>query len=133
MKSFDKRKGYALIGAMMFLLLVTIMWLSVTRLMAANLRMEKHLKAQKEYYDGSIRALSWGLTLCQTGRPTGVTTSTSKSWKVRVGADGLQTYVIKYERIPPTSMGFWPVYNYRVTTRPATGADAALPWAPTHF
>jgi len=119
---------------MMFLLLVLIMWMGVTRQMGTNLRLEKHLQAQQSYYDGSVRALSWGLTLSETGYP--YTGYSSKSYWVPVGEDGLEKFVITYRRKSPY-MTFFPfrmLYNYEVTARPfVAGADDGVQRAPNTF
>ncbi|MFA5293680.1 MAG: hypothetical protein WC496_11705 [Phycisphaerae bacterium] len=134
MKKKYRYKGYALAGTMMFLLLVLIMWMGVTRQMGTNLRLEKHLQAQKTYYDGSVRALSWALTLSETGYP--YTGFASKSYWVPVGEDGDEKYVITYTRKSDyfTLFPFKWLYNYTVTVRPfVAGSDDGIQRAPNTF
>lgn len=106
---------------MVFLLIVMIMWLGVTRQIGMYLRMEKAFQSQQVYYDGSVRAISWGLTLLETGLPP----SDPYSCTVQVGRDGSLPFVITFEEVAPL--------NYRVTTRPADGGDYSLPQAPETF
>jgi len=121
MRNSRKNKGNALAGTMMFLLLVMIMWLGVTRQMATYLRMEKNFQAQKTYNDCCIRAASWGLALLETGVPSG----NPYSCRLQVGDETLQSYVLTFEL---TSLN-----NYRVTARPAVSEDDSLPDAPSTF
>jgi hypothetical protein len=135
MKYSHRNKGYALAGAVMFLLLVVIIWTGVTRQIGTNLRMENHFQAQKSYYDGSIRALSWGLKLCETGYPPMAMFQFTKPYWVPVGTDGQQKFVITYERISPFFNPFPTLaYNYRVTARPfVEGSDDSIQRAPDTF
>jgi hypothetical protein len=121
----------------MFLLLVMIMWMGVTRQIGTNLNVEEHLQTQKSYYDGCIRALSWGLTLSETGYPPMGFLEFTKSYWVLVGADGQQKFVITYERKAPY-WDFGPpfkwLYNYDVTARPfVSGTDDSIAQAPNSF
>ena len=118
MKRYYRHKGFALAGAIMFLLLVMIMWLSVTRQIGTNLNVEEHLQTQKAYYNGCIRALAWGLTLCETGCPQGDT----YSCKMQVSS---QAYVVTFSKITG--------HTYDVTARPAETGDESLPDAPKTF
>ena len=138
MKYSRRNKGYALAGTMIFLLIVMIMWISVPRQMDTNLMLENHLQAQNEYYQGSIRALSWGLKLCETGYP--YTGYSSTSYWVPVGTDSQQKFVITYERLSPyvKLISQYPyfelLYNYNVTARPfVEGTDDSIQQAPSTF
>jgi hypothetical protein len=116
-----KQKGNALAGTMMFLLLVMIMWLGVTRQMGTYMRMEKNFQTQKSFYDGSVRAMSWGLTLLETGDPP----SNPYSCRLQVGGESWQNFVITFEEISSL--------NYRITARPAESGDESLPSVPATF
>jgi hypothetical protein len=122
MRKHYKQKGNALAGTMMFLLLVMIMWLGVTRQMATYLRIEKNFQVQQAFNDGPVRAMSWALTLLETGNPP-ATPGNPYSCRVQVGS--LHTYVITYEE---TSQD-----NYMITARPVVSGDEALPSAPLTF
>ncbi|MGA2914651.1 MAG: hypothetical protein ABSE89_01335 [Sedimentisphaerales bacterium] len=135
MKNYYRNKGFALAGAIMFLLLVMIMWIGVTRQLGTNLDIEEHIQNQKAYYDGCGKAISWGLTLCETGYP--YTGTASKSYWVQIDS---QKYVIVYDRIQPylEIISHFPffrvVYNYEVTARPyVTGSDDSIRAAPNSF
>jgi Tfp pilus assembly protein PilX len=124
MTKICKQKGNALAGTMMFLLLVMIMWLGVTRQMATYMRMEKNFQTQKEFNDGPVRAMSWALTLLETGNPP-ATPGNPYSCTLQAGSGSLHTYVITYEE---TSHD-----NYRITARPAVSGDESLPVVPQTF
>jgi hypothetical protein len=121
MRNRRKNTGNALAGTMMFLLLVMIMWLGVTRQMGTYLRMEKNFQAQNTYYDCCIRASSWGLALLETGVPP----SNPYSCRLQVGQDTLRTFVLTFELTSPD--------NYRITARPAVSEDDSLPDVPPTF
>ncbi len=119
MKDYRRHRGYALIGAMMFLLIVMIMWLGVTRQMGTYLRMEKNLQLQKSYYDDSrIRALAWGLTLLETGYPPTAPYS-CKMWV------GQTRFVLTFAKTSG--------YRYIVTARSFGSGDISQPNAPSTF
>lgn len=117
------KKGFALIGTMIFLMLVLIMWMSVPRLTATNLRMAKYLTTDKEYNESALRAVSWGLTLLETGHPSG------SSYSCRMKLNPTTTYVVTYTRTQKIGGS----RHYIVTARPAAGTDSSLPPAPSHF
>jgi hypothetical protein len=121
MKNRCRHTGHALAGTMMFLLIAMIMWLSVTRQLGTYLRMEKSSQSLQLYNDTTIRALSWGLTLLETGLPP----SNPYSCKMRVGRNSLQTFVVSFIRTSNL--------HYTVTARPADGGDDSLPEAPENF
>jgi len=121
MKNRCRHNGYALAGTMMFLLIVMIMWLGVTRQIGIYLRMEKNFQSQRLYNDTTLRALSWGLSLLETGLPP----SNPYSCRMQVGQDSLQTFVVTFEEIS--------ALNYRATARPAESGDESLPEAPDTF
>lgn len=121
MKNNGRHTGYALAGTMMCILIITIMWLGVVKQIGSYLRIEKSFQQQQDYYDGCICALSWGLTLLETGLPP----ANPYSCTVHVGRDGSQLFVITFEET--TSL------NYTVTTRPADSGDFSLPPAPENF
>jgi hypothetical protein len=123
MKNRCRHNGHALAGTIMFLLIVMIMWLGVTRQIGTYLRMEKNFQSQRLYNDIALRALSWGLTLLETGKPS----TNPYSCRMQVGRDSLQTYVVTFEEIPPDSN------NYKVITRPADSGDSFLPEVPDTF
>jgi hypothetical protein len=118
MKNRRRHNGYALAGTMMFLLIVMIIWLSVTRQIGTYLRVEKHFQLQKSYY----RTLYWGLELLKTGLPP----YGGYSCRVQVGEEGRpQTFVITFNEIS--------ALNYRIVARPADSGDSLLPEAPPTF
>ncbi len=121
MKNDKKQTGYALAGTMMCILIITIMWLGVVKQIGSYLRIEKSFQQQQDYYDGCVRALSWGLTLLETGLPP----TNPYSCTVQVGRDGTQSFVITFEETTPL--------NFSVSTRPANSGDFALPPAPENF
>ena len=121
MRNCCSHNGYALAGTMMFLLIVMIMWLGVTRQIGIYLRMEKNFQSQRLYNDTALRALSWGLSLLETGLPPG----NPYSCRMQVGQDSLQTFVVTFEEIS--------ALNYRATARPAESGDESLPEAPDTF
>jgi len=118
MKNCHRHNGYALAGTIMFLMIVMIIWLGVTRQIGTYLRVERHFQLQKSSY----RALYWGLALLKTGLPP----LDGYSCKVQVGEQGKpQTFVITFNE---TS-----VLNYSVIARPANDGDSLLPNAPPTF
>jgi hypothetical protein len=121
MRNCCRHNGYALAGTIMFLLIVMIMWLGVTRQIGTYLRMEKNFQSQRSYCDKCLRALSWGLSLLETGLPP----SNPYSCRMQVGRDSLQTFVVTFEEIS--------ALNYRVAARPADSEDSSLPEAPETF
>lgn len=121
MRNCCRHNGYALAGTMMFLLIVMIMWLGVTRQIGTYLRMEKNFQSQRLYNDTALRALSWGLSLLETGLPP----SNPYSCRMQVGQDSLQTFVVTFEEIS--------ALNYRATARLAESGDESLPEAPDTF
>ena len=121
MKKISRNSGHALFGTLVFLLLVMIIWLGVARQVATCIRIEKNFQAQKSYYDTCIRALSWGLSLLETGIPP----SDPYSCKVLVGENNSQTFVVTFTKITDL--------NYTVTARPAELSDELLPSAPETF
>lgn len=116
----SRRKGYALAGAIIFLLLVMIMWLGVSRELMANINIEENFQSQKSYYNGNMRALAWGLTLLQTGYPNG------DEYSCKVVLEDNQEYVINFKKTTG--------HNYEVTARSlVAGQDDDVPSAPDSF
>jgi hypothetical protein len=113
--------GYALVGTMIFLLVATIMWLSVTRQIGTHLRMEKNNQSLQLYNDTALRALSWGLALMETGLPP----SNPYACKMLIGRDELQMFVVEIRRNASL--------RYTLTARPAVSGDELLPDAPYSF
>ncbi len=97
------------------------MWLGVVKQIGTYLRIEKSFQQQQNYYDGCVRALSWGVTLLETGLPP----ANPYSCTVQVGSDSSQSFVITFEQTADL--------NYTVTARPADTGDFALPAAPENF
>jgi hypothetical protein len=120
-KNYCRHNGNALAGTIMFLIIVMIMWLSVTRPLGMYLRMEKNFQAQSLYNDTACRALSWGLALLETGLPP----ANPYSCRVQVGRDTPQTFVVTFTEISSL--------NYKVAARPADSGDSLLPAAPSTF
>jgi len=121
MRKPSRNSGHALFGTLVFLLIVMILWLGVARQVATCARIEKNFQSQQSYYDSSIRALSWGLALLETGIPP----SDPYSCKMLVGQDNSQTFVVTFTKLTDL--------NYTVTARPAELSDELLPSAPDTF
>lgn len=120
-KNCCRYNGYALAGTLVFLLIVMIMWVGVTRQIGTCLRMEKNFQSQGLYNDTAGRALSWSLSLLETGLPP----NNPYSCRMQVGRDSLQTFVVTFTEIS--------ALNYTVTARPANDGDSFLPQVPDTF
>ena len=64
-----RRGGHALVGTMIFLVLVMMLWAAAYQQTASHVRAEKTLRVRAEKADSVKRAMAWCLSLLETGRP----------------------------------------------------------------
>ncbi len=64
-----ERRGHALIGTTIFLVLAMLLWAAVYQQTASHLRVEKACRVHAEGRVGIQRATAWGLSLLETGQP----------------------------------------------------------------
>ena len=64
-----ERRGHALIGTTIFLVLAMLLWAAVYQQTAGHLRVEKACRVHAERRAGLQRATAWALTLLETGEP----------------------------------------------------------------
>ena len=113
--------GHALIGTMVFIVLAMLLWAAVYAQMASALRIEKACKLRLDQAKGPVRAMAWGLSLLETGKPPCNPYSCKVSFN---GQPGLG-YVITFTKIEED--------KYKVDVRSATESDSLLPSPPPNF
>ena len=113
--------GHALIGMMVFVVLAMLLWAAVYSQMASSLRVEKACQLRLDQARGPIRAMAWGLSLLETGKPPW----NPYSCKVNVDEQSELQYVITFTKIEEN--------KYKIEVRPATESDSLLPPPPSNF
>ncbi len=113
------KSGHALLGTMAFLVLAMLLWLASFAVLSSDLRTATSFVKDDEFDTGPLRAMSWGLTLLETGTPK----ETPFSCLVDVSKD--RSFVITYQQLAAN--------DYTVSVRPATSSDQWLSAAPTTF
>ena len=114
-------RGHALIGTMVFIVLAMLLWAAVYAQMASALRVEKACKLRLDQAKGPVRAMAWGLSLLETGKPPCNPYSCKVSFDDQPGKE----FVITFTRIEEN--------KYKVEVRPATESDSLLPPPPSNF
>jgi len=64
-----ERRGHALIGTTIFLVLAMLLWAAVYQQTTGHLRVEKACRVHAERHVSFQRAMAWALTLLETGEP----------------------------------------------------------------
>jgi len=118
-----RHNGHSLAGTLVGLVLVMLLWTALYRQTTGFLRMEKACRLRSDRAAGCTRALAWGLTLLETGRPS----VDLVSYRVTVADGPGGTYVLIFEKTPEKKN------HYTVSVRPATEDDSSLPLAPDNF
>ena len=119
MRRLSKQSGHALMGTMAMLVLVMLLWLAAFGQLSSYVRVQKACQLREERSTGPARALSWGLTLLETGLPP------SDPYSCRVSPSEGQTFVVTFTQTFPD--------GYTVTVHPAGPDDDCLPVAPAQF
>ena len=117
-----RHNGHSLAGTLVGLVLVMLMWAALYRHTTGFLRMEKACRLRSDRAAGCTRAMAWGLSLLETGKPPG---GGDYSCRVVIAAGPGGTYVVTYLKAAEKI--------YTVSVRPATADDASLPLAPETF
>jgi len=116
------RRGHALVGTMIFLVLGMMLWAAVYQETAGHLRAEKVLRVHRENALGVKRAMAWSLALLETGKPP---VGVGHTYACRMVVEGEQ-YVAVFTRID--------VDVFQIHVRPkAYWYDGLFPMAPEHF
>jgi len=118
-----RRRGNALVGTMIFLVLSMLLWTAVYQQAASQLRVEKALTARAEHADRLKRATAWALTLLETDKPP---VGASRRYSCRMILDG-QTYLVTY-------LQSWmdpDIYWVQIVLKDPAYTD--YPLAPNHF
>ena len=116
-----RRRGHAMAGSMVMLVLAMLLWVALYRQMAGFLRTERICRLRAEHAEGPARAMAWALALLTTGNPP----EDVYSCRVTVDDQTGDTYVIWYKK---ETGG-----RYDITVRPVTSDDSSLPLAPESF
>lgn len=116
-----RHNGSTLAGTLVGLVLVMLLWTALYRHTTGFLRMEKACRLRSDRATGCTRALAWGLTLLETGRPP----ADLVSYRAVVAQGAGGTYVLIFDKTAPQ--------HYTVSVRPATADDSSLPLAPDNF
>jgi len=106
---------------MVFVVLAMLLWAAVYSQMASSLRVEKACQLRLDQARGPIRAMAWGLSLLETGKPPW----NPYSCKVNVDEQSELQYVITFTKIEEN--------KYKIEVRPATESDSLLPPPPSNF
>jgi hypothetical protein len=116
------RRGHALVGTTIFLVLGMMLWAAVYQETAGHLRAEKVLRVHRENALGVKRAMAWSLALLETGKPS---VGVDHTYACRMAVEA-EEYVAVFTRID------WG--SYEIHVRPKVGSsDDFLPMAPEHF
>ncbi len=117
-----RHNGSTLGGTLVGLVLVMLLWTALYRHTTGFLRMEKACRLRSDRATGCTRAMAWGLSLLNTGKPPG---GGNYFCRVVVAAGPGSTYVVSYIKQSTN--------EFIVSVRPATVDDASLPLAPENF
>ncbi len=121
MTSGAGRRGHALIGTMIFLVLGMLLWTAAHHKIAGYLRVEKTHETREERSVNPKRAMAWSLALLETGLPP----EDPYACRMVPNAETGKTYVATFTAVD--------TLKYSISIRPATEDDVALPLAPETF
>lgn len=113
------RSGHTLSATLVFLLLITLLWVGTLRQMVQGLALETAFARRETFATGPLCAAAWGLSLLETGLPP------EEGYACQVTLGDGDTYVVTFTSQVDL--------NYILSVRPATQADLFLPEIPTSF
>lgn len=121
MRPFPQCTGHTLTGTLLFLMVVTAIWLGTLRQMVSGLCLDRAFQNRTALAEGSMRAAAWGLALLETGLPP----LEDVSYLVSLDEDSSEYYVVTFQCSETLC--------YTVSARPATEDDMTLEEIPTTF
>jgi hypothetical protein len=115
------KPGQALIGTMVFLVLMMLLWMAAFSHLSGYVYVAKAVEARHDRATGQTRAMTWGLALLESGVPP----TNPYACRVTPGDDPARVFVVTFQEGER--------WQFAVTVRPAGPDDASLPAAPTFF
>jgi|WetSurMetagenome_2_1015567.scaffolds.fasta_scaffold110655_4 hypothetical protein len=121
-RSYRRRRGHALLGTVVFLILIMFIWGVTLARLGSYTRVAKANLERGDRATGQTRALASGLALLESGLPP------ADPYACRMAPDSAnptRVFVLTFQEIAP--------WQFSVVVRPAGMDDGGLPEAPTTF